>query len=162
MDAALFEALCTRAGLRFGVYANRLGVVATQPRLAMRRLDNVALYRRVSPTTRSRVGNGRSSMPVTVKHATIHERPAASAAFGDRLHQQRGRAIRRFASKLATAKAVFRSRGTSGVVSACHEKLAAWLAPLEGRLRHAFEGWRQREHWWVGLIVNLRGGKITV
>ena len=65
--------------------------------------------------------------------------------------------------KLVTARRVFESGGAKGILIVLERKLSPALQFLRpGRLRAEFEDWCQREHWWVGLIVVMRGDVVAV
>jgi FkbM family methyltransferase len=86
-------------------------------------------------------------------------RSNAGVEISGRLQQDRQPAVRVFSRKLSTARRVFHDEGARGVVVVLKAKATPIVDLLSGR---SFRIWRQREHWWVGLIVVLRGNVVRV
>jgi FkbM family methyltransferase len=75
-----------------------------------------------------------------------------------RLPQDRRAAVRVLGRKLFTARRVFHDEGARGIIVVLMIK----AAPIVNPLRRWFRIWRQKEHWWVGLLVVLRGNVVRV
>jgi FkbM family methyltransferase len=83
----------------------------------------------------------------------------AGLEISGRLQQDRRAAVRVVSRKLSTARRVFHDEGARGLILLLKAKTAPIVDLLSGR---SFQIWRQREHWWVGLIVVLRGNVVRV
>lgn len=64
-------------------------------------------------------------------------------------------------AKWSTAKRVFRQHGARGILEVLKAK-ASTLVTFRPDLRTAIRVWFQQEHWWVGLIVALRGNVVKL
>jgi FkbM family methyltransferase len=65
--------------------------------------------------------------------------------------------------KLSTARRVYRDDGARGMLVVLKGKATPIIECFSiRRLRTACRSWRQQEHWWVGLMVVLRGNVVSV
>lgn len=66
-------------------------------------------------------------------------------------------------AKVVTAKRVLRSQGPQGIFIVLGQKLSPVIRFLRPQnLRTEFEDWRQRQHWWAGIIVVMRGDLVAL
>jgi FkbM family methyltransferase len=83
----------------------------------------------------------------------------AGLEISGRLQQDRQAARGVFNRKLSTARRIFHDEGARGIMVVLKGKAAPIVDLFSGR---SFRIWRQKEHWWVGLMVVLRGNVVRV
>jgi FkbM family methyltransferase len=65
--------------------------------------------------------------------------------------------------KVITARRVLRARGAQGIFVVLGQKISPVFRFLRPQnLRGEFEDWRQRPHWWAGVIVVMRGDLVDL
>lgn len=83
----------------------------------------------------------------------------AGLEFSGRLQQEGQGAVNVLTRKLSTLRRVLGDKGVRGIVAVLKIKTAPIVNLLSGR---SFRTWRHNEHWYVGLIVALRGNVVRV